>query len=74
MKISLEVPDHKAAFILEVLQAFSYVKATPVRSRTADKSQDETAYLLSTENNRRELMESIAQLDRGEGEAHDLID
>lgn len=50
---------------MEVLAAFTYVKVTPT-------PQDEMEYLLSTENNRRELLESVAQLERGEGEAYDF--
>ena len=73
MKITLDVPDHKVPFILEVLQAFSYVKAKPSRPRKAPP-MDETEYLLSTEANRKELLESIAQIRAGQAQLRDLIE
>ncbi len=73
MKITLDVPDHKAAFILEVLQAFSYVKTTRPRARKAPE-MDETEYLLSTDANRRALLEAVASFQRGEYQQHDLIE
>lgn len=72
MKITLEVPDDKAAFMMELLQSLPFVRATPARTKI--KSQDETEYLLSTKANREQLLKSIEQLERGEGQLHDLID
>ncbi len=37
-------------------------------------SMEETLHLLSSPANAKELMESIAQLDAGQGEEHELID
>ena len=67
MKITLEVPDHKAAFILELLNSLPFVKAKQARRRAAAKQQDETEYLLSSPANAKRLLESIAELERGEG-------
>lgn len=41
---------------------------------TASDDSDETTYLLSSEANRKELSESIAQLNRGEGAAIKIKD
>ncbi len=30
MKVLLEIKDHKAAFVMELLQSFSFVKARPL--------------------------------------------
>ncbi|HLK96145.1 MAG TPA: hypothetical protein VK364_00110 [Hymenobacter sp.] len=72
MKITLEVPDHKAAFMMELLQSLPFVKATPARTKA--KPQDETEYLLSNPANAKVLRDSIERLERGEGVQHDLID
>ncbi|RTQ50902.1 hypothetical protein EJV47_09825 [Hymenobacter gummosus] len=72
MKITLEVPDHKAAFVMELLQSIPFIKAKAVRSKA--KPQDETEYLLSTEANRKALTASIEALERGEFTQHDLIE
>lgn len=32
MKVLLEIQDHKAAFVMELLNSLSFVKATPVDS------------------------------------------
>ncbi|GAB2791366.1 hypothetical protein HNQ93_003467 [Hymenobacter luteus] len=72
MKITLEVPDNKAAFMMELLQSLPFVKATPARSKA--KPQDETEYLLSTEANKKALLESIAQIEQGQTVTHDRLD
>lgn len=72
MKITLEVPDSKAAFMMELLQSLPFVKATPARTKT--KPQDETEYLLSTKANRERLLGAIERLERGGSQYHDLID
>ena len=81
MKISLEVPDHKAAFILQLLAEFPYVRASPAKPRKAKtpngldpNAMDATDWLLSTEANRRALDESIAQLRNGQAQARELIE
>lgn len=40
MKILLDVNDHKAAFLLELLKNFKFVKATPISSSKADLIQE----------------------------------
>ena len=72
MKITLEIPDNKAAFMMELLQSLPFVKATPARIKA--KPQDETEYLLSTKANRERLLGAIERLERGEGIQHDLIE
>ncbi|WP_310390976.1 hypothetical protein [Hymenobacter sp.] len=72
MKITLEIPDNKAAFMMELLQSLPFVKATPARTKI--KPQDETEYLLSTKANRERLLGAIERLERGKGQQHDLID
>jgi len=72
MKITLEVPDNKAAFMMELLQSLPFVKATPVRAKA--RPQDETEYLMSTKANRERLLGAIERLERGEGIQHDLLD
>ncbi len=64
MKITLEVPDNKAAFMMELLQSLPFVKATPARTKA--KPQDETDYLLSNPANARELLASIEQIRQGQ--------
>lgn len=72
MKITLEIPDNKAAFMMELLQSLPFVKATPARVKS--KPQDDTEYLMSNPANARELLESIEQIRRGQAEPHDLLD
>ena len=72
MKITLEIPDDKAAFMLELLQSLPFVKTTPARAKA--KPQDETEYLLSNPANAKALLDAIGRLERGEGVQHDLIE
>ena len=72
MKITLEVPDNKAAFMMELLQSLPFVKATPARTKA--KLPDETEYLLSNPANAKALKDAIKRLESGEGIQHDLID
>ena len=72
MKITLEVPDNKAAFMMELLQSLPFVKAT--LARTKAKPQDETEYLLSNSANARVLKDAIERLESGKGVQHDLLD
>jgi hypothetical protein len=72
MKITLEVPDHKAAFVMELLQSIPFIKAKPVRSKA--KPKDETDYLLSTEANRKALMAAIERTSNGQVVERDLIE
>ena len=72
MKIALEFPDEKAAFIMELLNSFSYLKAKPLGRKA--KPKDETEYLLSSPANAKALLAAIERLERGEGQEHDLIE
>jgi len=40
MKILLDIRDNKAAFFMEVLKNFSFVKATPITENKADFLKD----------------------------------
>ena len=71
MKITLEIPDNKAAFMMELLQNLPFVKATPARAKS--KPQDETEYLLSNPANAKALKDAIERLENGKGVQHDLI-
>ncbi|NVO85955.1 type II toxin-antitoxin system Phd/YefM family antitoxin [Hymenobacter terrestris] len=72
MKITLEVPDNKAAFMMELLQSLPFVKA--MTAHTKAKTQDETEYLLSNPANAKALTDAIQRLESGQGMQHDLID
>ncbi len=68
MKYTIEIPDEDADFVLQVIRRLSSaIKLTPSKSARAAKPQDETEYLLSTPANAARLLESIAELERGEG-------
>lgn len=73
MKLTLEVPDHEADFVLELLRRLTTVKVQAKRP-AKPKAQDETAYLLSNEANAQELLESIEQIRRGQAVVRDLTD
>lgn len=40
MKVLLDIKDNKAEFIMELLNSFSYVKATPISSDKAQTLQE----------------------------------
>ena len=72
MKVALEFPDEKAAFVMELLHSLPYMKAK-LLSRKA-KPQDETEYLLNSPANARALSEAIERTNRGQMVEHDLIE
>jgi hypothetical protein len=72
MKITLEIPDNKAAFMMELLQSLPFVKATPARTKA--KPQDETEYLLSSPANAKALLAAIERTRNGQVVEHDLIE
>jgi hypothetical protein len=72
MKIIMEVPDNKAAFVIELLQSLPFVKAKPVRSKAA-KAANATTHLLSTEANRTRLEAAVQRANQDDFEANDLI-
>jgi len=64
MKITLEVPDNRAGFLLELLRSLPFVK---VRSQGPQKPvMDETAYLLSSPANAERLYAALASAQRHE--------
>lgn len=72
MRITFEVPDNRAEFILELLRSLPFVKNT--RSKPASKAaqMDTTEYLLASPANAVHLARSREQLRRGEGIKLDL--
>ena len=72
MKITLEIPDNKAAFMMELLESLPFVKATPARTKA--KPQDETEYLLSNPANAKALLAAIERTRNGQVVEHDLIE
>ena len=71
MKITLEVPDHKAAFVLELLNSLPFVKTTQPR---AAKPKDDTEYLFRSQKNRERLEAAMQDVERGQTQAHDLLE
>ena len=72
MKIALEFPDEKAAFVMELLNSFSYLKAKPLGRKA--KPKDETEYLLSTAANAKALLAAIERTRNGQFVEHELIE
>jgi len=70
MEIVFEVPEDRAAFMLEMLRSITYVSnPRPQRNVEADRASEEmdtTEYLLSSKANAEHLRRSFEQLDRGE--------
>ena len=70
MEIVFEVPEDRAAFMLEMLHSITYVSNPRTRrSRkvaAASEEMDTTEYLLSSKANAEHLRRSFEQLDRGE--------
>lgn len=68
MKILLEIPDNKSAFIMELIESFPYIKAKSI------PDVDTTEYLLSSDVNSKRLMDAIERSKRNESEIHELLD
>ena len=68
MEIVFEVPEDRAAFMLEMLRSITYVSnPRPRRAHEAQTEEmDTTEYLLSSKANAEHLRRSIEQLERGE--------
>lgn len=60
MKITVEVPESRADFLLELLRSLPFV------------TLDETAHLLSSPANAERLYAALARDQRGERETHEL--
>ncbi|MFD1469686.1 hypothetical protein ACFQ48_15775 [Hymenobacter caeli] len=70
MKITLEVPESRADFLLELLRNLPFVK---LRGQAAKApAPDETDYLLSSPANAARLYAALERDKRGEREAHEL--
>ena len=70
MKITLEVPDSRAEFLLELLRNLPFVKLRGQAAKAA--APDETAHLLSSPANAARLYAALARDRRGQRETHDL--
>jgi len=71
MKIELEVPDHKVAFVIELLQSIPFIKAKFSSTKT---KEDTTDYLLSTSANRERLLAAIERSKNGELDFHEFAE
>ncbi len=70
MKITLEIPDNRADFLLELLRNLPFVK---LRGQVAKAAPlDETAHLLSSPANAARLYAALARDQRGERGTHEL--
>ena len=72
MKITLEIPDNRADFLLELLRSLPFVKLRGQAAKAA--VQDETAYLLSSPANAERLYAALDRDRRGQRQAHELPD
>ncbi len=72
MKITLEIPDNRADFLLELLRSLPFVKLRGQAAKAA--VQDETAYLLSSPANAERLYAALARDRRGQRQVHELPD
>lgn len=74
MQITFEVPNDRAAFLLELLRGLPYVTLQgEVAEAATEKEQDTTEYLLASPANAEHLRCSIEQLRRGEGVTYTQI-
>ena len=72
MRVALEFPDEKAAFVMELLHSLPYMKAKPIGRKA--KPKDETEYLLSSPANAKALLAAIERTRNGQMVEHDLIE
>jgi hypothetical protein len=70
MKITLEIPDNRAEFLLELLRNLPFVKLRGQAAKAAPL--DETAHLLSSPANAERLYAALARDQRGQRETHEL--
>jgi hypothetical protein len=63
MRITLEVPDNRAEFMLELLRSLPFVV---LLEETTEAEQDTTEYLLASSANAAHLQQSLKQPRRGE--------
>ena len=69
MKITFEVPESRASFLLELLRSLPYVT---LRGQAAKVAADETAHLMASPANAVRLQVAIERDQRGERETHEL--
>ena len=72
MKITLEVPDGRADFVLELLRSLPFVKLRGQAAKAV--SPDETAHLLASPTNAARLRAALVRDQQGQREHHDLPD
>ena len=70
MKITLEVPDSRAGFLLELLRNLPFVTLRGKAAKAA--ALDETDHLLSSPANAARLYAALERDRRGERETHEL--
>jgi len=71
MKITLEIPDNRADFLLELLRSLPFVK---LRSQATQKPiLDETAHLLSSPANAERLYAALARDRRHERKSNGVL-
>ncbi|RFP64699.1 type II toxin-antitoxin system prevent-host-death family antitoxin [Hymenobacter lapidiphilus] len=68
MRITLEVPEHRAAFMLELLRSLPFVKLRGQAAKAA--VLDETAHLLSSPANAARLRAALKRDRLGQHETH----
>lgn len=66
MRITFEVPDNRAEFILELLRNLPFVKNPRPKRAPKAAQMDTTEYLLASPANAEHLRQSLEQLRRGE--------
>ncbi|MEJ7663967.1 MAG: hypothetical protein WKG07_32770 [Hymenobacter sp.] len=71
MKVALEFPDEKAAFVMDLLNSLPYRKARTVGRKA--QPQDATQYLESNPTNKARVLAAIERLENGQYEVHDLL-
>ncbi|MFC6226120.1 hypothetical protein ACFP2F_22950 [Hymenobacter artigasi] len=71
MRITLEVPAHRAAFVLELLRSLPFVT---LRGQAAKAALDETAHLMSSPANAARLRAALERDRLGQRKTHSLSD
>ena len=69
MEITLQVPDSRAGFLLELLRSLPELRSP---AAPAAGELDETAYLLASPANAERLYAALARAQRGEWQTHEL--
>jgi hypothetical protein len=70
MKITLEIPDNRAEFLLELLRNLPFVTLRGQAAKAA--APDETTHLLSSPANAQRLYAALERDRRGQQETHEL--